>query len=204
MSLENRIELVTGTIAVIFEPPEAQPTIDPDALTTFMRRPISIGQTAAGLTVVHSGRDQIDVHLGANKLDVRGISGELPDIREKVPKVLEPFLELLSISTIQTYGVNFILEVSPSEPNTWLSSTFLNPTLTDTFRTPVSSTGVVLKYNHAPKEVTLRLDARDNSVLSVNFNASESATSPPNQGQLSQDLEDQYANLVRILQDLGA
>ena len=64
MALEDRIELIVGTIAVIFEPPEPRPTFRPEDLNTFMSRPLAIGQTVEGLTVVNSGRDQIDAHLG--------------------------------------------------------------------------------------------------------------------------------------------
>ena len=199
MDLQDRIELDVGTIAVIFEPVQSHP-INVESIAGFMRRPLTMGQTVEGLTVISSSRGQIDAQLASNKLDVRGTSGEIQNIAQKVPKVLEPFLEIIGVLNIKTYGINFILDVSSSDPGAL--SALLNPTLAKLFGAPVAGNGVALTYAKDSKSMTLRLDARSDSILRVNFNASETAASLPSEKQLGEELESQYAILLKLLEDL--
>lgn len=201
---ESPIYLVVSTIAVIVEPSaDFNPNLSQDQITSVLSRPITVGQTADGQVSINSSRDQMDVHLLGNKLDVREGSGEIARAQTKIPTVLYGFLDMLSNPPITSYGVNFIVEVARDNPDQWIGSKFLNPALIKDIEPTISCSLTVLKFNREEKTLVVRFESRPDSI-SINFNASEQTNTLPDPDQLGKELGKQFQGLADLINRLGS
>jgi len=152
---------------------------------------------------ITSARDQIEVHLASNKVDVRDLSGELDQAQSKVPRILNEFLAVLSSPPVTSYGVNFILDIRIQEPDQWLANHLLDPTLSGKLGTQLSSQLVVLIFNQPPKIWTVRFESRDSSRININLNASEGVRVLPGLERLAEDMVTQLEAVHKLLTRLG-
>lgn len=201
---EARLELILVSIAVLYTAPEILPSISGNDIAKILRRPLGLGQTPEGLLVANSNRDQIEVQIGANKLDVRDLSDGLEHAKDKIPEVVGGFLELLGGVEITSYGVNFIAEVANDSPDIWMAKTFLNDELSAQLSSPIACTSVAIRIDQAPKVVTVRFETREDLRISVNWNASQQAETIPSNEQISEDIENQFRELINLLTMLDA
>lgn len=202
----SQFDLIVSTIAVLFEPSDTrQPTgITSEQLSAVIRKPLSIGQTPDGGTIISSNRDQIEIQLFPNKIDVRESSGDPQQGGRKIPRVLHEFMAIVHDAPIRSYGMNFILDVYTRDPSAWLSVNLLNQELASTLGSPVSSNVVSLIFDRPPKTLTVRFESREPDRINVNFNATEHADTLPPQEQLEVELTDLYESLQGILVKLEA
>lgn len=201
------IDLVLATIAILFEPPQAAPAITQEQIGDVLHRPINIGQTPDGRLIINSTRDQIEIQLFPNKIDVRDLSGELAKAKEKVPEVVSEIINLLlpdPSPKIQTYGVNIVVEFPMTEPNTWIGETFLKDELGTVFASPLSSNEIAIRAIEPPKTIMVKISSRENSRVNINFNASEEMESLPDVNRLAKDLGSYYARTIKLVEDLKA
>lgn len=201
-------DLVLATIAILFEPPEmAHPVITQEQLGDVLRRPFTIGQTADGRLIVNSNRDQIEVQLYPNKIDVRDSSGELAKAKVKVPEVLSKIMALVfqdASPNIKTYGINIVVEFPIAEPNTWIGETFLKDELSTIFGPPISSNEIAIRASEPPKTIIVKMLSRENSRININFSASEDTESLPDVDRLAEELEFYHARTLKLVEDTKA
>ena len=207
MANSGQPELILSTIAVVLGP-YASPTpigiginVDID-VEGILRRPLNISQGPEG-SVITSNRDQVEVRFLTNKLDVRESSGEVTQAKSKVPRIVHGFLDELAEIEIQSYGVNFILEIGEERPREWLGNHLLNPDLASQLGPSLSSNLVTLLFDQPPKTWTVRFQALPGNRLNVNFNASEVTSELPSQEKLGYEIEEQYEALKKFLFEIG-
>ena len=201
---DRQMEILVSTIAVLLVPPtELVPVgITEDALTGILRRPLTVGEASGGRTIISSNRDQVDVQLFPNKLDVRDVSGDAAEGRRKIPRILTEFLALLANPTITSIGINFIVELSQAEPTQWLGTNFLDPDLATRLGAQPTCNDIALILEVPPKVRNVRFTAQGSDRINVNFNASEETQELPSPKRLEQDLQEQFDTLRRLIEKL--
>lgn len=198
----DSIELVLSTIAVIFKPPLLQGDISAEQVGAILKRPITVA-SGPNLTTFSSMRDQIDVLLLPNKLDVRELSGDVKLAKSALPRILVEFMGILSNPAITSYGINFIVEVKLEDPRRWLGSSFVSPSMIETLGQPIQLPMLSLQLDHPPKAWLVRFEVLPNNVLTVNFNASESPDVLPSEDVLATNVKEQYAAFIGFLRQIG-
>lgn len=201
------IDLVLATIAVLFEPPAAAPAITQEQIGDVLHRPINIGQTPDGRLIINSTRDQIEIQLFPNKIDVRDLSGGLDKAKEKVPEAVSKIMALVfkdAPPNIHTYGINIVVEIPVVEPNIWMGKTFLKDELSAFFGPPITSNEIAIRANEPPKTIIVKIMSRDDSRININFSASEETESLPDMERLAEELEIFHARTLKLVQDIKA
>jgi hypothetical protein len=199
-----KMEIVTSTIAVIFDPLTSAPSINERDLMAVLRRPLGIAQTPDGQFIVSSNRDQAEVILGANKLDVRDLSGEIANAKARIPQRLSALLKLISNPHLKSFGINFIVEFAVAEAQKALANNLLKSDTKFQSGAELRSDSVSLMFQHSSgKAWTLRFDSRDNQTVSLNFNASEQSENLPGGDELGLQLESQHQQMVEYVKILG-
>ena len=188
-----------ASVAIIFIPPDSQDPITPNQLAKILKRPLGLGQTQEGLAVVNSSRDQIELQIAPNKLDVRDLSGNFEQAKNKVPEVVSNIMNLLGDPVVTSFGVNFILETSINDAYAWIGSRFLNQELSKELGSTVASNVVSIRINRPPKALTLRIESSDDSRITVNYNASEQTDALPGLDKFARELEEQNNQLFAII-----
>jgi hypothetical protein len=197
------LEIVTSTIAVLFEPLSSPPKLDERDLTAVFRRPLGVGQTPDGQLIVSSSRDQAEVILGINKVDVRDLSGDIAIAKTGIPKRLRAFLELMSNPIPRSFGLNFIIEFAMADSRMLLANNLLDSAKFVQSGTELRSDSVSLIFKHnSGKSWTLRFSTPSNEAMTLNFNASEEAEKLPDGGALGDQFETQYQELVKYVKFL--
>ncbi len=200
---QDSVELVLSTIAVILKPPLPQADISQEQVGTILKRPISV-VSVPNVTVFSSIRDQIDVRLQPNKLEVRELSGNVTQAKGALPRVLTEFMGLLGNPSVQSFGVNFIVEVKLDNPKQWLSTRFMNPKMVEQLGQPIQLPLLSLQIDRPLKTWLVRFEVPSSDILTVNFNASESSDSLPPADVLAADVEKQHTAFIEFLRQLGA
>ncbi len=203
MANSGQAELILSTITVVLEPyAPLLPTGIGIDLEGILRQPLNVSQGPQGL-IITSSRDQVEVQLLSNKLDVRESSGDVTQAKSKVPRIMHGFLDALAEIKIRSYGVNLLLEIDEERPSEWLGNNLLHPGLASRFETSLSSNMVTLLFDQPPKTWTVQFQALPNGRLNVNFNASESTGELPSQEKLGHEIEEQYESLKDFLSQIG-
>ena len=202
---DGQMEIIVSTIAVLLAIPPTGPVqvgIAQDALVGILKRPLTVSDAPGGQTIISSNRDQIEVQLFPNKLDVRDVSGKAAEGRRKIPRVLTEFLALLANPTITSVGINFIVELPQAEPTQWLGTNLLDANLATRLGSQPTCNDVALVLNEPPKVLNVRFTAQGSDRLNVNFNASEVTQELPSPERLEQDLQEQFDRLHRLVKEL--
>ena len=204
MANSGQAELIVSTIAVVLDPPvPPSPTsFRGDGLEAILRRPLNILPGPEG-PIITSSREQVEVQLSPNKIDVRESSGDAAQAKSKIPRIIHGFLAILPAVEIQSYGINFILETNMERPHEWLGNNLLNPGLASEFETPLFSNLVTLLLDRPPKIWTVRFEDQPGDRLVVNFNSSEITGELPDQEKLGHEIGEQYEALNKFLSQIG-
>ena len=203
MTDEPVFDLIASTVAVLFPPAAAPPAIGQEQLTAILRPQLTVGGSPDGSTVISSSRDQIDVTVASNKIDVKDQSGDLSHARLNVPRVLREFLGMITQETIGTYGINFIVQLEIEQSERWLGENMLHPRLTERLGAPPASKRISLVVPRDPKVLTVAFENRDDSRIVINYNASQPSERLPEIEQLATEIETQYRELEQIILELG-
>ena len=199
----HRLDLVASTVALVFQPPLQPPVpFSGQDMARFLHLPTP-GYSADGSLAINSHRDQIEVLLSANKLDVRNVSGEFEKGVDRVPAVMHGMCEVLSAPAPKSFGVNFLLSVDKQDPRVWMAQTFLKEDLASVMQDSLGSDIVSVIYGRGKKIITVRFEVRPDSGITVNYNASEEVGELPGREQLAADIEVQEGNLRELLGALG-
>ena len=206
MSESTKLDLLFSTIAVVFEPIQNVPAfrITDEILTDILRHPLNLGNAPGGQIVISSPRDDIEVQISPNKIDVRDLSGSIEHGQTEIPRVVNAFISLLQNPTLISYGINLVVEVVNENPAQWLAKNLLHPDMNEHFGDNVSSNQISLMFSNSDKDVTLQIGSRVRNYLNMNFNASENTNVLPNVNILSEQLAEQYQYLDSTLRQLGA
>lgn len=195
---QTNIDIMMSTIAVITPPPPQPRSIDQKDLQQVLTRPLAIGQSPEGI-LVSSQRDQIEVIVGGNKINVRDLSGQPRFSESKIPPILHFFL---GPSQINSYGVNFIVVVPRVEPLQWMRDNILSPQISErTQKTLIGGAGT-LKIAFEHKTWNIKLEPGEDDTINVDFNASEETQQLPDDARLCQELQEQFDALLRFLNAL--
>ena len=206
MANNSQSDLIVTTIAAVLQPIDPPRGIDlnGNVLATILKRPLTVAEGPRGQISVTSNRDQVEVQLFPNKIDVRESSGDVAQARNKIPGIIHGFLAtILAAETIRTYGINFILEVTVESPREWLGNNLLDHALASKLGTSPSSNLVALVFDRPPKTWTVRFEAQPDAKLNVNFNASEHRGVLPSLEQLEEEVGEQYDRLKAFLAAVG-
>jgi hypothetical protein len=190
-----------STIAVTSEQPPQPISIDQKKLEDVLARPLTIGQSPQGL-LVSSQRYQLQVIAGANKINVRDLSGRLAFSQSKVPTVLDFFIRESGFQ-VNSYGVNFIITVPCAEPAQWIRDNILAPQISEKIRKTLVGGMAIISIASEHKTWNVKLEPGGDETISVDFNASEFTTRLPDQDMLCKELNEQFDGLLQLLNDLG-
>ena len=196
---QTNIDIIMSTIAVITTPPPQPRSIDQKDIQQVLNRPVAIGQSPEG-TVVSSQRDQIEVIVGGNKINVRDLSGQPRFSESKIPPTLHFFL---GSSQINSYGVNFIIAVPRVEPLQWIRDNILSPQISERTQKILIGGAGALRIVFEHKTWNIKLEPGEGDTINVDFNASEKTQQLPDDARLCQELQEQFDALLRFLNDLG-
>ena len=195
-------DLLASTVALVFQPPLQPPvSISGQEMAKFLHMP-SPGYSPDGSVAINSHRDQIEVFVSANKLDVRNLSGNFEKGYEKVPEVLHGMYNLLGADSPTSVGINFVLSVPKEEPQAWIGQSFLSEDIASIFKGSLASDMISVIYERDNKVITVRFEARPDSAITVNFNASQDVTALPGQEQIAADIATQRGILNELLEGL--
>ena len=200
------IELLTTTIAVVFDPAPPPDIQLSEAFRRFMRVPLNISQGLDGSLMVVSNRDQIEVSLSPNKADVRDVSGIVERAQTTVPKVLAGVSEILSSSKTRSYGINFLFECNldgDEDADAWLGRIFVDDRIVEVLGTSPSSDSIMISYGNGSKVQTIRLRVGDQRRIVANSNASEEIDTLPDNEKLEREIISQYHYLTELLRKVG-
>ncbi len=196
------IEHLATSIAVVHEPvPQSLVgNLTGQSLTTVLKQPLNLGVSVTGELTVVSTRDQMELYLSPNKIDVRDISGE-PDQRgEKIAEVAHALLLLLDNPSLQSIGTNFIATVSVPDSAKWLASHLSLSDFENEMEEQLSSNQINLVFQRtADNVVTIQLHSQSDDELYINFNASDQRSDLPSVSELANGVRTQYAFLERVL-----
>ena len=190
-----------STIAVVSEKPPQQVSLNGKEFESIMRRPLSIGQSSAGL-VVSSQRDQIEVVAGGNKLNIRDLSGKSDFSQSGIPVVLDFLIQKTGFQ-ISSYGLNFIVSVPCKEPAQWIRDSIFAPNLAQELGKTILGGAVLLNIASEPKTWNIRLEPSEGDAINVDFNASENTSQLPSKDRLCEELQEQFNGLHQFVNELG-
>ena len=193
-------ELLFSTVAVTFTPYQVAPSISETQVLGLLNRPLSIGLSSEGMTVMGSSRDQVEVALSDRKLDVREVSGKAKTSAAKIPKLIHRFIGLLPGPKIQSYGVNYVVDASVANAEDWLASSLLDSGIVKKFG--LATRNVSLLLDKGKKKWTIKFEVRRDSRIDINFNASEKTSKLPSATQLKKELVEQWDALNQFLGEL--
>lgn len=204
MSESTSLDLLFSTVAVVFEPIQNVPAfhITDETLTGILKHPLNLGNAPGGQLVISSPRDNMEVQISPNKIDVRDISGNIDHGKAEIPRVISEFIGLFDNPTLISYGINFVVEIANDNPAQWVAARLLNPDLSEHFGDELTSNQISLNFPISSKDITIQIGSRGRSQLHVNFNASENTNILPCAGTLSQEIAEQYSYLESRLSQL--
>ncbi len=198
------LDLLASTIAVVFEP-TPQPTpinISAELLAGILREPLNVSADPAGQIMVTSTRDQVELQLLRNKIDVRDVSGDRDQGLAKIPRIVHEFMALLGDVPLQSFGINYIVEVSKDNARDWIATKLLSPTISERIEGQLSSNHVNLILEQTSKTLTIQLSSRVATKMNVNFNVSELTVELPSAENLRAYMDEQYQALIGLLRQL--
>ena len=196
------LDLVTSTVATVFQPLLQLPvSFSGQEIAKFLHMP-SPGYSPDGSPAIISHRDQIEVFLSPNKIDIHNVSGRFQRGYEKVPEVLHGMCDLLGADSPKSIGINFVVSVPKEDPTSWIGQRFFSSELEPILKGPPTSDTISVTYGRDNKVITVRFEARPDSTITVNFNASQEVNALPEQEELATDIETQKDVLVELLKAL--
>lgn len=196
----DKIDVTISTIAVLTEPSQQALAFDQKELEQVLTRPLSVVQSPVSL-VVTSQRDQLEAVLSGNKINIRDLSGRTDFLPSKIPTVLNFFIQKSGLQVI-SYGVNFIITVPCVQPAQWIAKNLISSrVLEKTGKTPIGRMCVVSVMS-GHKTWNIKLEPIDDSMLNVDFNASEETQQLPDVNTMLDEMQEQFDGLLEFLNHL--
>lgn len=196
----KKIDLTMSTIAVLTIPPQQPVSIDQKDLEQVLTRPLSVVQSPAAL-VISSQKDQIEAIVAGNKTNIRDLSGRKMFSRNKIPSILNFFLQKYP-TQVTSYGVNFIVTVPCKEPAKWIADNLLSSQISEkTGKTLVGGVSTI-SVASGQKTWNIKFEPIDDKRISVDFNASEQTQQLPGIARLRVELQEQFDGLLTFLNNL--
>ena len=110
--------------------------------------------------------------------------------------------DLLGADSPKSIGINFVVSVPKEDPRSWIGQRFFSSELEPILKGPPTSDTISVTYGRDNKVITVRFEARPDSTITVNFNASQEVNVLPEQEELATDIETQKDVLVELLKAL--
>jgi hypothetical protein len=206
MTTNSEIELILSTVALLFEPSENRQPIEltQEVFETFLRKPLQISVLSGNRIFASSNRDQIEVQVYSNKLDVRDANGDIQHGIDNIPRILRDAATLWpEEENVKSCGINFVVDVYLENPKAWLGNHLLNQALITDVGSAISSNLVSLMFKQDQRDWTIRFQEQQGKRLNINFNASQTITNLPSQKDLQIDINTQYCAFRDFLAQLG-
>jgi len=194
------VEIVMSTIAVFGSPSQPPATLEQKNLERVLTRPLTISQSGPRL-IITSQRDQIDVVVVGNLLNVRDLSGRSEFSESKVPAVLDFFLKL-STPRLTSYDLNFVIAVPRSQPELWIRDNILASQISVKTKKTLLGGSAMMKIAADPKTWNISLEPGEDKV-NVDFSASEDTQELPDLARLRQQMGEQFESMFKFLTELG-
>lgn len=205
----STIDVVMSTVAVVIGAPDEPPVLDQDLLTPLLGRPFSIsggltvGPGGIGNTViVTSPRQQIEVIAQPTKINVQDQSGKKEFEDSKITDVLYAIVDSYG-TDVASYGLNFVLSIECPEPSEWIARHVYDPRLSARTGKTLLGGSANIRLDSPPVVLTLSLNAEGDNHIHVNSNASYQGALP-DETSLRDQLTSQYADLKRLLSNIGS
>jgi hypothetical protein len=189
-----------STIAVFGSPSQPPATLEQKNLERVLTRPLTISQSGPRL-IITSQRDQIDVVVVGNLLNVRDLSGRSEFSESKVPAVLDFFLKL-STPRLTSYDLNFVIAVPRSQPELWIRDNILASQISVKTKKTLLGGSAMMKIAADPKTWNISLEPGEDKV-NVDFSASEDTQELPDLARLRQQMGEQFESMFKFLTELG-
>ena len=199
------LELLSTAIEVAYGPVPPPDGMNPETFRSFMRPPLSTTTDSGSLEVV-SHRDRTMISLSPHLTEIRDFSGDIAEASPQLPRLLEPVLELLSVSEIQLYNIKFSLEYEArgvGDIGQWLTSKVLNDNFANTFSTDLACGLTDVGFTRGRKFQTLQLVIVQPSTVRVYSVATERAAQLPNREGFERELVAQHDDLLDTLRKAG-
>lgn len=194
------IYLVMSTIATTHEAP-ATKNVNVKELEQFLSPPITVGAAPEG-SIISSPREQIEIIASSVKTNVRDLSGKKDFAGSKVGIILNWFTTSFGVK-VNSYGVNFMLRVSCSNPRQWITENILSSRISERTGKKLTSGAAAVSLEAEPKTWNIRFEPLDDKSLAVDFNASQKTIELPVAEVLSGEFRTQWELLAKFLGDLG-
>jgi hypothetical protein len=216
---EKNVYIVASTIAVLFEVPDTPIGLNQEVMGKLLTPPLTVAQGPTGSLMIASQRQQIDVQVDANKVNVRGLSGNRgsdgtgPVVFKGRPvaRVLFDFLQYIH-TPVRAYGINFDVAVPVADgAEQWIVNTLLKPTLRDELpvKVPEESPAILrsgqvkLSMEYGPKTLNIEFKAGSDGRIRVDYNAHQDVSILPEEAKLTDEQISQFSQLVNFLNSLG-
>ena len=200
MESNTGVDLTLCSVACVFGPLEPPPSLSGVQLESILRPPLQLAQGIDGRFSITSTRQQIEVQLSSNKIEVRDLSGKPELVHENIPGILSAVVGLFPPLQFKSYGINFVAEILRDDPEQWLGDHLLSPVLACKFRNSVTSNNLSFSFVKEPKSLTIKFTPRPNSNrIEVNFNSSEDIQTLPKEADLKILIGEQYSEFVEMV-----
>lgn len=196
----NDIYLVMSTVAITHEIPEPK-NVNIKEIEQFLNPPITVGAGPEG-SIIGSQREQIEITIANVKTNVRDLSGKKDFTESKVGMILNYFVANFGLK-VNSYGVNFVLRVTCSDPKKWIIENILSPRISERTSRKLISGAAAVSLEAERKTWNIRFEPVDDNKLAVDFNANEKTAELPVANVISGELKTQCELLVKFLSDLG-
>ncbi len=197
----KKIDITMSTIVALIAPSREPTNLEQKDLEHILTPPLTIGQGMGGF-IVSSQRDQIEVTALPNRIEVKDLSGHSDFAMRKVPTVLDVFVKAMS-SKLATYGINFVLLIPCTKPETWIIDNILARNISEKTGKTLLGGGVTLKVSAGEKTWTVNLTPAENDHMTVNFNISQNTEQLPYEETLKSEMVEHFEALISFLNQLG-
>lgn len=199
-------DVMLSTIAVLFTPPDHPVTVSRQQAEEVMRPPLTIAKSLIGPDLIVSQREQVEIQLAVNKVDVRDVSGNQDFSDSRVPELLTWILGIIEPSEFISFGVNFIVQIDPVAVDEWSIPHLAHPNLTsfgESLGISVSRVDSTLRCEVPPKQWNIKFEMKpENDAVMVDLNAHEKISNMPSTTDLLSEMTDQFAKLSQFLDKL--
>lgn len=195
------IYLVMSTVAILHEIPETK-NINIKDFEAFLSPPIiAVASLPASMSIT-SQRDQTEILIANNKTDFRDLSGRKDFSSSNVGKLVEYFAGKFQLK-VNTYGINFILNVPHSEPRKWIMENILSSEISKKTGKKLLGGNGTISLKSGRKTWNIGFESTEDNKIGVNFNATEKSDRVPSAEELRNELNKQWNSLIKCFSDLG-
>ncbi len=206
MASPENTNLTVISVAVMMsrESAPSSGAVSGERVRELIGHPTNVIQPGDGQAFVTSAQGQFELFLlQGNKIDFRDLSGDISRASGRMPEIISGFMKELGSPTLDSYGVNFIVELEERNPPSWLAGTFLSPDLKGRIGGKLlSSDHIGITIQQPDSVVTLRFTDGGGQRVNVNYNASKQVKAVPDPDLFGQELRGRHSALFEIIDSL--